>query len=134
MLLLRKDLEDMTNRSPNLREKYLDGERLFRKYYEMGEDRTIQLLTEWAILDGMTSSKGTLPTPMGVWKSMWRWASLKENRDLAWKIYMEHCGKINYAEWKLEMIHIKVPSAWQHNSQVKRDKFLRENGWIDAKS
>jgi hypothetical protein len=120
----------MTNRSPNLREKYLDGEKLFRKYYEMGESRTINLLTEWAILDGMTSSTGKSPTPMGVWKSIWRWASLKENRDLAWKIYREHCGKFNYGEWKLDMIHIKIPSAWQHTSEVKRQKFLRENGWI----
>jgi hypothetical protein len=118
------------SRNQNLREKYLDGEKLFRKYFEMGEGRTILLLTEWAILDGMKSSQGNEPTPMGVWKAMWRWASMKENRDLAWEIYKEHTGNDNFNVWKTDMIKIKIPTAWQHKSQVKREKFLRENGWI----
>jgi len=124
----------MTNRSPNLREKYLDGERLFRKYFEMGESKSIILLTEWAITEGMKSSKGGEPTPMGVWKAMWRWASLKENRVSAYQIYYDSLFKdgnqISFDEWAKEMIKIKIPSAWQHTTHAKRDRFLKENGWI----
>lgn len=117
-------------RSPNLREKYLDGERLFRKYFEMGETRTIVLLTEWAILEGMKSSKGTEPTPMGVWKAMWRWASLKDNRVKAFKIAFQYGACTNSDEWDDDMVKIKIPSAWQHNTDAKRNRFLKENGWI----
>lgn len=121
----------MTDRNPNLREKYLDGEKLFKKYFEMGESRSITLLTEWAKLEGMKSSKGNEPTPMGVWKSIWRWASLKENGDTAWSIFCaENGNKISVNEWKNDMIHRKIPSAWQHQTQAKYQKFLRENGWV----
>jgi hypothetical protein len=117
-------------RSPNLREKYLDGEKLFRKYWEMGEGKSIALLTEWAITEGMTSSRGETPTHMGVWKALWRWASMKENRELAWKIYMENGGDKSWEVWSNEIVRYKVPVAWQHPTHAKRDKFLRENGWI----
>jgi hypothetical protein len=122
----------MTTRSPNLREKYLDGEKLFRKYFEMGESRSINLLTEWAITEGMTSSTGQEPTDMGIWKAMWRWASLKENKDVAWKIAFQHGGCTNPDEWEKEMVNIKIPSAWQHSTRAKRERFMRENGWING--
>ena len=119
----------MAHRNPNLREKYLDGEKLFRKYWEMGEGRTIALLREWASLQGMKSSRGNEPTDMGVWKSMWRWASLKENRDTAWKIIQEHTN-MTFQEYLSDMLITKIPTAWQHPTNAKRDRFLRENGWV----
>ena len=128
----------MIKRNSNLREKYLDGEKLFRKYYEMGDSRTITLLTEWAITEGMTSSKGTQPTEMGVWKAMWRWASLKENRETAWEISKDatygstkNPFKFTKGMWVKDMIKVKIPSAWQHATVAKKEKFMRENGWAE---
>lgn len=118
----------MSNRSPNLREKYLDAEKLFRKYWEMGEKRSINLLTEWAISQGIQSPSGKNPTPMGIWKAMWRWASLKENKDKALKIAQEF-EAINPDRWNKEMILIRIPTAWQHPSKVRRERFMKENGW-----
>lgn len=123
------------NRNPNLREKYLDGEKLFKKYIEMGETRSVYLLCEYAISEGMISSKGQEPTPMGVWKAMWRWVSV--NKNIAWK-YVEgvtfgnnkNSHKLSYQEWIKDMIEVKIPSAWQHPTHAKREKFLRENGWL----
>jgi hypothetical protein len=126
-------IKDMTyNRrsKKNLKEKYLDGERLFRKYWEMGESRSVRLLTEWAIIEGMKSSSGVEPTHMGCWKSMWRWASLKGNRERAWEIYKENVINANFGEWKLMMIRVRIPTAWQY-PKIKLNKFLRENGWTE---
>jgi hypothetical protein len=120
----------MTNRSPNLREKYLDGEKLFRKYFEMGESRSISLLAEWAIMQGMKSSTGQEPTPMGIWKAMWRWASLKENRHKAWQIMNELDRPVDFSVWANDMINHKIPISWQHPTQAKLHRFLKENGWL----
>lgn len=121
-------------RNPNLREKYLDGERLFRKYVEDGETRSIYSLTEYAISEGMTSSTGQKPTVMGVWKSIWRWAST--HKDEAWKIVegqtfgtSRNRFKYDKARWEKEMVYIHIPSAWQHPTDAKRERFLREYGW-----
>jgi len=113
--------------------KYLDGETLFREYY-LGGKNTIVTLTEWAILEGMISSKGNKPTQMGIWKSMWRWASLKENKETAWQIIQSSLnGKAPKREhWEYDMIHVKIPSAWQHSTQRKLNKFLKKNGWING--
>lgn len=126
----------MIKRSSNLKEKYLDGEILFKKYIEMGEDRTIQLLTEWAILQGMKSSKGKHPTEMGIWKAIWRWASTHKSQ--AWELVKDETFgskknrfKYNKEKWEQEMVSIRIPSAWQHPTNVKRDKFMREYGWIE---
>lgn len=121
----------MTNRNSNLREKYLDGETLFRKYYEMGDNRSIKLLTEWAKVEGIKSSKGNEPTGMGIWKAMWRWASMRENKDLAWSIMKHDDLNLGYDAWKNQMIYIRIPSAWQHPNNAKLQKFLRENGWVE---
>lgn len=120
-------------RSPNLREKFLDGEKLFRKYIEMGEDRTIELLTEWAISQGMTSSSGIEPSQMGVWKAVWRWAST--HKDSAWQIV---CGqtfgtkkkRFQYTKDTFELYMREViRTAWQFSTEAKYKKFLRSNGW-----
>lgn len=120
-----------TDRNPNLQEKYLDGEKLFRQYFEMGESRSVYLLTEWAIMHGMKSSKGKNPTPMGVWKSIWRWASMGENKHIAFDIAKQYLPLITWEQWVKDMI-FKIESAWQHSTNSKKEKFLRENGWIDA--
>ncbi len=123
------------SRNPNLKEKYLDGEKLFKRYIEMGEARSVYLLCEYAILEGMISSKGQQPTPMGCWKAMWRWVSV--NKDVAWNYVKgatfgtkHNLHNLSYNEWVKDMVKTKIPSAWQHTTHAKRDKFLRENGWI----
>lgn len=125
----------MADRNKNLRERYLNGERLFRKYIEMGESRSIILLTEWATFDGMTSSKGNKPTEMGVWKAIWRWASTHKSE--AWNLVKgatfgskHNRFTYNQERWEKEMIHIRIPSAWQHPTQAKKEKFMKEHGWI----
>lgn len=122
-------------RNPNLREKYLDGEKLFRKYIEMGENRSIGMLTEWSILEGMKSSKGHEPTQMGVWKAIWRWAST--HKEQAWELIKDVTfgtkkNQFTYSknEWIKDMMEVKIPSAWQHQTNAKYEKFLRENGWL----
>ena len=117
----------MTYRNPKY-PKYLDAEKLFRKYWEMGENRSIKLLTEWAILDGMKSSTGSNPTPMGIWKAMWRWASLKENRSTVWYLISLH-SSISKEHWEWDMVNVKIPTAWQHPTRDKKERFMKENGW-----
>jgi hypothetical protein len=116
-------------RNQNLKEKYLDGEILFRKYFEMGGARTISKLRKFAVSQGMTSSTGKEPTPMGVWKAMWRWASLKENCDVAYEIYHKWTNS-NAAEWNEYMLKT-IQTAWQFNTVFKYQRFLKQNGWSE---
>lgn len=120
-------------RSPNLRDKYLDGEKLFRQYYAMGEAKSVQKLARWAISVGMANhtkigryNPEGLPT-MGVWKAMWRWASLQDNRETAWQIYKSNTNK-SVDEW-VEYMKDNIRTAWQHTTQAKYEAFLKENGW-----
>lgn len=114
-------------RNSNLKEKYLDGEVLFRKYYEMGDARTIQRLRKFAVSQGMSSSTGKEPTPMGVWKAMWRWASLKENCQSAFEIYRTWTSK-EFDEWNEYMLKT-IKTAWQFTTVAKYQRFLKQNGW-----
>lgn len=114
---------------PNLKEKYLDGELLFRKYYEMGEARSIERLRRFATSQGMTSSTGKEPTPMGVWKAMWRWASLKENCQAAYEIYHKWTFK-EFDEWEKDMLKT-IKTAWQFTTVAKYQRFLKQNGWSE---
>jgi hypothetical protein len=111
-------------RHPNLRESYMDGEKLFRKYFEMGDARSIPRLQLMVKQD-----TGIEPSLMGVWKSMWRWASLSENRDTAWQIYQRWDGSLSYDAWVADM-RVRIRRAWQHPTDAKYNKFLRENGWV----
>lgn len=74
-------------RKNNLKvEKFLDGERLFKYYYEvMGDARSTSKLVEWCKTQGMVNSKGKSPTRMGVWLAMWRYAL--KNEQQARKFY-----------------------------------------------
>lgn len=120
---------------PNLKEKYLDGELLFRKYYEMGDARSINRLSRWAIAEGMAkptkvSRKNPygLPT-MGVWKAMWRWASLKDNCQVAFEIYRKWTGN-DIDDWNEHMLKT-IKTAWQFTTVAKYQRFLKQNGWIE---
>jgi hypothetical protein len=121
--------------NPNLREKYLDSEKLFKKYIEDGETRSISSLTEFAKLHGMKSSTGQEPTDMGVWKAIWRWAST--HKDEAWNLVKDQTFgskhkryKYDYKQWEEEMIYRIIKSAWQHPTNKKYQKFLKDNGWV----
>lgn len=123
-------------------ESYLDGEKLFEQYFAMGDAASVKRLTRFAISEGMVSSAGRSPTPMGVWKSMWRWASKKDNKERAFQIFSNYID--NY-EWRLpdenlpwtgnkeELWHKfmlqKIKSAWQFTKDSKYQRFLKENGW-----
>lgn len=126
-----------------LRDNYLDGEKLFRKYFDMGAAASTYRLHRFAIGEQMLSPEGKEPTPMGVWKAMWRWASRKENKDTAYQIF---CKYIDEHDWRLpdtslpwdgdrqvlwnQFMLQKIKSAWQFPKKSREDKFLREHGWI----
>lgn len=117
--------------------KYLDGEKLFHHYYvEMAGGGTFAKLRDWAVSVGMVNHRGNTtiyPTPMGVHKAAWRWASLKENKDKAWEwfqIFMENTGDYcSDDEWR-EFAIQKIKNAWQHPTEQKSHQFLEDNGWI----
>jgi hypothetical protein len=37
---------------------------------------------------------------------------------------------MSYKNWEWDMKNVKIPSAWQHTTSAKREKFMRENGWL----
>lgn len=124
-----------------LRENYLDGEKLFRQYFAMGEGASASRLQRFAVASGMLSPEGNEPTTMGVWKAAWRWASLKQNKDTAFQIFVEYVNNHGWrapdpelpwdgdrAElWRLFMLQ-KIRSAWQFTER-RYKRFLKENGW-----
>ena len=125
-----------------LRENYLDGERLYRQYFLMGAAASSSRIQKFAVSCGMLSPEGNEPTTMGVWKAMWRWASLKENKDLAFSIFSDYVDNYN---WRLpdpdlpwdgdrdelwhEFMMQKIRTAWQFSSERRLRRFLKKNGW-----
>lgn len=98
--------------------KFLDGEKLFRKYFEeMGPARSITKLTEWCKSQGCKNPlTGKPPTRMGVWKSMWRWALLPENERTAFEIFKKSLaseGELVVLEKWNEYIHSKAVHGLQ---------------------
>lgn len=65
--------------------KFLNGEVLFNKYVDMGRGGSIAKLANFAFEQGGNPRTGRIPTRVGVWSSMWRWAL--DNPDKARKIY-----------------------------------------------
>lgn len=141
------NLLDMTRR---LREPYMNGELLFRKYFEMGAGASAVRLAKWAVSVGMAKPvkkmKGNpdgVPV-MGVWKAMWRWASLKENKETAYKIFSDYLDQYGWEQdtdfpwedttqsrkdiWNKFMLK-KVQTSWQFRPH-RHERFLRENGWL----
>jgi hypothetical protein len=133
---------DKRMRFPNLVEKYLDGEKLFRHYYgEMGRGATFHKLARWAAENGMECPEPrfdkrlgwtNVPSDMGVLKACWRWASLKENKDKAYEyfqVFMQQRGDYcSPEEWRTLVMN-KAKVAWQY-SPDKYQTFLVKNGWV----
>jgi len=123
-------------------QSFLDGEKLFRQYFLMGDGASAKRLQRFAVSSGMLSPEGREPTVMGCWKAMWRWASLKENKDTAFSIFLEHYKKRGWKNfdpdltwdgdpqelWKQFMLQ-KIQSAYQFNRR-RHERFLKENGWL----
>lgn len=133
-----------------LKESYLDGKQLYKAYFEMGNGASIVRLARWAIANSMAKptkiaryNKEGLPC-MGVWKAMWRWASLKENHPEAYQIFQTYVNTygwlddtdfpwpmgtvITLQDWNRFMLK-KVKTAWQF-APNRHARFLRENGWV----
>ena len=69
--------------------KFMDGEALFKRYIEMGKGGSIAKLARFAQQQGWNNPKtGKMPTRVGVWCSMWRWAL--RNPQEARKIYDQY--------------------------------------------
>ena len=129
---------------------FLNGEELYTKYFSMGAQASILRLTRWALSVGMAKpvkksfhNKEGLPC-MSVWKSMWRWASMQENKDKAFELFAKHIQEhgweentefpwnvgsvVERSEWNRFMAQ-KIKSAWQF-APKRRERFLQENGWL----
>ena len=86
--------------------KYLNGEKLFRYYWEeMGNGRSCVKLAKWAGKQGLKNpNTGKPPSPMAVWFAMWRWALIPENQKVAYDIYnkaqLDLGGFVSPEQWK----------------------------------
>lgn len=98
--------------------KYLDGERLYRVYWEeMGKARSFSKLQKWCLTHHVVNPKTLkVPTRMGLWKSMWRWAA--KNRETAFKIYSEAETDITPEEWD-ELIVKYSKTSFQNVTYTK---------------
>lgn len=123
-------------------ESFLDGEKLFEHYFAMGNAASISLLAKFALTQGMKDSKGNGPTNMGVWKAMWRWASMKDNKSKAFTIFSNFIDQYGWEDnsdypWdggnRMELWHRfmlqKIRSAWQYRNDAAYNRFLQRNGW-----
>lgn len=91
--------------NPILDKKYLDGEQLFKVYWqEMGSARSTVRLQRWCLAHSIVNPKTqNVPTRMGLWKAMWRWAS--ENRDEAFRVWISSTkGLETYSTPDLEFV------------------------------
>jgi hypothetical protein len=118
-----------TDRAKN----YLNGEALFKAYWEMNTAKSFKRLAVWAAEHGMTSPvTGKVPNKMSMYKSMYRWATRKENFDKSFEIvapiFRDNAQFITKSEWK-EFLKERAKSAWQHNSQKNYERFLRQHGY-----
>lgn len=133
-----------------LKQPYMNGELLYRKYFSMGAGASATRLARWAVSVGMAKSikktninRDGAPV-MGVWKAMWRWASMRENKELAYQIFSDHLDQFGWEQdtdflwddytqprqdiWHKFMLK-KIQTAWQFNPN-RHERFLRENGWL----
>lgn len=102
---------------------YIDGKKLFEVYWvDMGNSRSIAKLQKWCGSNNFSNPKtGKLPTRMGVWKCMWRWAS--RNMDEAYAVAQKGVAQqgefITPEEW-LETMKTKIETAWQYDNFKKK--------------
>jgi len=134
----------------DLKKKSLDGKLLYEQYFKMGDGASITRLARFAMSMGMSQgvkktkiNKDGLPF-MSVWKAVWRWASVQENKTIAFQIFQEYVRnygwegdtdfpwpagtEISWSDWHKFMIP-KIKSAWQYKPN-RHERFLRENGWM----
>ena len=115
--------------------KYMDGEYLFKYYFQaMGASRSLIKLIEHCRTEYMIHpEQGRPPTKMGIYKAMWRWATVKENQKMAWEIYKtadlgEEWNPINeWGAW-VDFLKERVPSAYQYDPKTYK-RFLVRNGY-----
>lgn len=69
--------------------RFLDGEKLFKLYFEeFGTARSVAKLVSYCKTEGTKNPHtGRPPTRMGVWKAMWAWALMPENLTIARQIF-----------------------------------------------
>ena len=89
--------------------KYLDGEQLFAVYWqEMGDGRSTIRLQRWCLAHSIVNPKTlNVPTRMGLWKAMWRWAT--ENQNKAYEIWKSQFNnsvpeEAHQLRWKREIL------------------------------
>jgi hypothetical protein len=109
--------------NPVLEKKYLDGEQLYKVYWkEMGNARSFNKLQKWCLSHQIVNPKTlTVPTRMGLWKAMWRWAA--KNREKAFAIYSKAETAVTPEEWD-EMI-VKYSRTSFQNATFKKEYDLR---------
>lgn len=116
--------------------KYMDGEYLFRYYFQtMGEARSFPKLIEHCRAEYVIHPEsGSPPTKMGLYKAMWRWATRKQNQRIAFDIYQnsELGEEYEYFEtWEdwLDFLKDRIASAHQFAKPNEYRNFLRDNGY-----
>lgn len=113
----------------------MDGEYLFKYYFEtMGASRSIIKLIEHCRSEYMIHpEQGKPPTKMGIYKSMWRWATLKENQRKAYEIYNnadlgnEYEYFETFEDW-MAFLKDRIESAYQYKDKSYK-RFLIRNGY-----
>jgi hypothetical protein len=110
--------------------QYIDGEKVFRYYWEvMGTARSYIKLSKWAKTEGMSNpTTGKSPTSMAVWFAVWRWAI--KNQEIAYTIYnkalSDNGGFINKEQWK-EFIDEKAEVCLNERGYKK---FRQDYGYV----
>lgn len=109
---------------PNKMKKYLDGEQLFRRYWSMGVNRSINKLQKELAQEGVTSSQnGKTPIKMTIWKAMWRWAV--DNPDEAYQIVLaglrDSGDYVTPEQWEREVLE-KRATAYQSKKSYRKLK------------
>lgn len=108
--------------------KYLDGEQLFTVYWkDMGTARSTLRLQKWCLANSIVNPKTqNVPTRMGLWKVMWRWAT--ENQEKSYPIWRnavsseiedENLPEIGFQnDWK-SLILKNAKTAFQNSIHLK---------------
>ena len=110
--------------------RVLDGELVFRKYWEMGRGASWLKVKRWFETQGYVSSTGQPYLRMTLWKSAWRWAV--QNSEKAYGIVQETLVQYNDSmskvEWEQELIE-KGATAFQNLKYYRAlKKHIREHG------
>ena len=131
-----KLLDESFVRKLRLNTTYLVGheEKLFRHFWaEMGTARSNNKLSLWCGSIGIVNPvTGSHPTPLAVWKAMWRWACRKENHDISYEIFnkaQQDMGEFYTKEEYIEFLKERSFTANQY-SPHRQKRFLIRNGFI----